>query len=197
MKKTLYPAFIGLLLAGCSTEPQISKSDALQIKLKNERQFVIGHFLDPKVKDTVFVELIDEKTHNYVPAKLDPDWDKNLELLMKRNTKLQLVSGDQSVLISDYEQVVSTSLLENLGDLNGDGLEEIGLVWYAEDYSSLNNYYIYRFVNGKLTETSHFEIHDDMLEEKKPFVKKWNSDTILCREYDPEGIVPEYVKKKW
>lgn len=196
MRNILCLALLPMLVAGCSHEPQISESEVLQIKLKNERQYVVGHFRDPNVKDTVFVELVDAKTLKYAPAKLDSDWDRNLELLVKRDTRLQLVSHDQTVLISDYEQVVSTSLLENLGDLDGDKLDEIGLVWYAEDYSSLNMYYIYQYVNGKLMETSNFKINDNMLEDKKPFVKKWNSDTILCREYDVEGIAPEYVKKK-
>lgn len=196
MRNILCVALLPMLVAGCSHEPQISESEALQIKLKNQRQYVVGYFRDPNVKDTVFVELVDAKTLKYAPAKLDSDWDRNLELLVKRDTRLQLVSHDQTVLISDYEQVVSTSLLENLGDLDGDKLDEIGLVWYAEDYSSLNMYYIYQYVNGKLMETSNFKINDNMLEDKKPFVKKWNSDTILCREYDVEGIAPEYVKKK-
>lgn len=185
MLKIFYPLSFLTLLASCSDYPQIPKDDKVQSELKKEREFVVGNFRDPKVKDTIFIELIDAKTAKYVPSKLDPDFQTNLDLLVKRDTKLQMVLCDQTVLLSDYEQVVGTSVLKNLGDLNGDGLDEIGFVWYAEDFSMLNTYYVYSFYKGKLTEAGHFGIHDDMLDDSEPFIKKDENGNLVCRSYDP------------
>ena len=191
MLKIFYPLTFLALLASCSDKTQISKSAELQnaelqSKLKKQRQFVVGHFRDPNTEDTVFVELVDAKTLKYVPDKLDPDFQTNLDLLVKRDTKLTFSIAGKAYLISDYEQVVGTSLLENMGDLNGDGLDEIGFVWYAEDFSMLNSYYIYHFSNGQLTEALSFGIHDEMLAEKFPFVRKVDNQTLSCRIYDFE-----------
>lgn len=191
MLKIFYPLSFLTLLASCSDKAQIPvnrelQNAELQSELKKKREFVVGNFRDPKVKDTVFVELIDSKTLKYVPSKLDPDWDTNLEFLVKRDTKLAFSINGKSYLISDYEQSVGTSLLENLGDLNDDGLDEIGFVQYSVDFSTLNSYYIYHFSKGEFTEALSFGIRDEMLEEKEPFVTKTNDKTILCRIYDPE-----------
>ncbi len=191
MHKIFYPLTFLALSASCSDKTQISdnvdiKNAEVQNELKNEREFVVGNFRDSKIKDTVFVELIDSKTLKYVPSKLDTDWETNLEMLVKRDTKLTFSINGKSYLISDYEQSVGASLLENLGDLNGDGLDEIGFVEYSVDFSTLNSYYIYHFSNGTLTEALSFGIRDEMLEEKEPFVTKIDNKTISCRIYDSE-----------
>lgn len=191
MKNIFYPLIFLILAAGCSDKHQLSKSTELQnaelqTELKKQRHFVVGHFRDTKIKDTIFVELVDAKTLKLVPEYLSPDWETNLEMLVKRDTKLTFSIGGKSYLISDYEQEVGTSLLKNLGDLDGDQLDEIGFVSHAEDFTMLNTYYIYHFSNAQLTEVLNFRIRDEMLDEKEPFVRKINNGTISCRVFDLE-----------
>lgn len=52
------------------------------------------------------------------------------------------------------------SWLENIGDIDGDGSDEIGVVPYYADYSNINNYYIYTFEDNSWHSLFMFDIHE-------------------------------------
>lgn len=184
MKNWNYILFWCILFYGCcSSNDSSSKKASFECK---DDFWVSGKFYQSNKQDSLFLRLIDSKTGNCIPAVLDSnDWDKNLDLLIKRDSKLILKGHNEVIELSDFEQAVGLSLLENLDDLDGDGLDDIGLVWYAEDFSSLSRYHVYSTFNGKIREWFQFPIHEGMLDDGNEFIKVSN-DSIYCREYHPE-----------
>jgi|GEM_PF-6229826 len=76
---------------------------------------------------------------------------------------------------------------ENLGDLDGDGGEELAYVPNYADHSSINHFQIVSWKKGWQT-PFRFEIREDQLEEGRPFVWAKEKDRFLFRFVNEQGL---------
>lgn len=81
----------------------------------------------------------------------------------------------------------SLLLWKNLGDLDGDGGEELAYVPNYEDNSSINHFQIVSWKKGWKT-PFRFEIREDQIKEDRPFVWAKGKDRFLFRFVNEEGL---------
>jgi len=183
MKNQLLFVFV-IVLCSCSITKHSNASPDFSCP---DDQFIAGHFYNEHIIDTFFVRLMDDKMQYCIPEKLDIlDWERNLSLIVKRESKLILSGNRETLLLTDHPQITGFLILKNLGDLDGDGLDEIGFIFDGQDFSSLSTYHVYSSTGKKMKEWFSFPIHESFLEDEEPNLVYLKNDSIYCREYHPE-----------
>jgi hypothetical protein len=127
-------------------------------------RFVItGDFDGDHVIDTIKERFIDNKT-GFETNK----FFENLELLDYQvyDVKKRSVNAFLETILRNKKDTLSAigklgvSWLENIGDIDGNGTDEIGMVHYHPDMSSVNTFRIYTFNNGSWEFFYGFPIRD-------------------------------------
>lgn len=112
-----------------------------------EQNTISGHFFSTEKLDTLSEKLVSKTTGLRIPNFYD---SISYEEVVDYHTK-----KDPLLILSDYDrdsitcsgQIFGLYWLKNLGDLNGDGLDEIGLIFDYADWSNLNSCQIHSYQN--------------------------------------------------
>ena len=117
-------------------------------------------------QDTLFESYISTITGKETPMQLDSvDFDRNVELIISRKPATRLycnIVGVDTFLVTDQEQQSGILVLEDLGDLDDQPGNEVGVIVRYEDYSNLNNYLILTLKGNSMRELFHFTINEDV-----------------------------------
>ncbi len=107
-----------------------------------------------------------------------------------------------TLIISDDTPHLGLAYLKNEGDLNGDGIDEIGYVINWADFSNLNSYVIYSYIHQRWEELYRFPIYDwqippfgdiAALDTFKGLVEKINDDSMIIHVRDKGDVLREIV----
>lgn len=132
------------------------------------------------------------------------DEDNNVTLVMKNQPVCKLYAlhrNFDSLLVSDQAQQKGIYFIERLGDLDGDGGDEIGYVINYADVSNLNTYHIagYDRKKHKWVERASFGIHErffmdeENLFDGKYILKRVGKGRIKVKYYRDDGEQKEKV----
>ena len=91
------------------------------------------------------------------------DFATEVELAVYRKPLSLLLSSDPAIAtfrISDDPQLFGLKFLKNEGDLDGDGADELSYCISWADWSSVNQWYIASYKNGKWVTLYSFEMRD-------------------------------------
>lgn len=114
------------------------------------RFVLVGDFDGDQVQDTLMERYVNRETNQETNKFFEDvdllsyqgdriDGQKIFSYMVANNTAL-----DTFLNTSD----LGISYAETIGDIDGDGADEVGIVKYHADYSSMNTYYIYTYKKG-------------------------------------------------
>jgi len=124
------------------------------------RFVLIGDFDGNNLQDTLIERYVDAKTHQETNKFFE-----NVDILDYQDGVVgthEFYSYMVSNLLIDtfpYTSVLGVSYAETIGDIDGDGADEIGILANNADISSVNTYRIYTYKNGWKLYYS-FEVRD-------------------------------------
>ncbi|NRS90360.1 hypothetical protein HNQ02_003300 [Flavobacterium sp. 7E] len=159
-----------------------------------DRFSIVGDFNGDKKMDTIYESYISSLTNKETYKILDSmDWDRNQELIMKNKPITRIYSSMQQVdtlLVADEAQQMGLFHFRNLGDLNGDGKDEIGYAIKWVDQSNLNHYYIISLIDNQFKEIFSFQVNESIFYDESEelfdngeFIKKNRDKSILYQFY--------------
>jgi hypothetical protein len=176
------------------------------------RLSVTGDFNGDRKKDTLTEHYISRRTGketNKFYQGEDIEYDSVVQLAILKEPLCYLSSSDSridSFLISDEAQLFGLALLENLGDLYGNGRDGIGYVIDWADFSSINSYHIAIYTSEGWKEIESFQIHESAIDNyhlppdknsnKIQFVKKIKKRLIREYVYGGDGWATKTVRLK-
>ena len=120
------------------------------------------------------------------------DYDELVDLAVKLDPTIYIVNKNRttdSIVIGTTPQLFGLYILDNKGDLDGDGGDElIVLVNYA-DWSSTNTCYIYSRKNDKWIELYNFLVWEWQLDEEEEMITKLPNNKIKIRYRNDESML--------
>ncbi len=162
----IYSVLLVIIAWGCDTPANkkntrpVDTTKSLVIVNKKSDQKIFGERLklpgdfngDGKI-DTVFESYISKLTGKEDFKILDStDWESNVDLIIENKPISRLyfdIEATDTFIVTKEPQQTGISLLENLGDLNGDKGDELGYIIKWADESNLNTYHIITLTNEK------------------------------------------------
>lgn len=182
-----------------NSEPAASESRAPE--QSNAGEFLLtGYFNIDAVMDTVYEMCYSDVTHT--PIQMHEvgmgDSADNVLLIMKQKPVTMLYTsmrGVDTFVVTKEPQQQGLSILMNLGDLNGDGTDEIGYVVNWADFTNLNTYHIITLKGKQFTELFSFAINEELsfnsenLIDSTKLVKPISSNTIAYKFYSDTATI--------
>ncbi len=162
----IYSVLLVIIAWGCDTPANkkntrpVDTTKSLVIVNKKSDQKIFGERLklpgdfngDGKI-DTVFESYISKLTGKEDFKIHDStDWESNVDLIIENKPISRLyfdIEATDTFIVTKEPQQTGISLLENLGDLNGDKGDELGYIIKWADESNLNTYHIITLTNEK------------------------------------------------
>ncbi|BDD04000.1 hypothetical protein [Aureibacter tunicatorum] len=174
-----------LAITICSYSP-INKQEIIQITVKGDFNG------DGKIEN--LTEEIRKSSSNEKVKHLNIEFEEILEI---GETYTSLISSDSRFNNFPVKKnCYGYKLLENLGDLNNSGSDELGVIFNHIDYSNLNTFHIYSFEKNQWIQKKMFNISElDILEEdlhKFIFISK--SGKYRIRKYLNAEYIEEDLK---
>lgn len=125
------------------------------------RFVLFGDFDGDEIQDTLMECYVDAKSRQETNKFFE-----NVDILnyqggemMEHETYSYMLSNNPSLDTFPYTSHLGVSYAETIGDIDGDGADEIGVVEHHADYSSVNTYCIYTYNKGWKLYYS-FEVRD-------------------------------------
>ena len=168
-----------------------------------EKLVIEGDFNGDGEKEKIYESFVSSFDNQEIVLEHTDDYEYLVEQVVKLSPKVSLKCSDrriESLQLSENAQLFGVSWLRNIGDVNGDGSDEISVVIDWADWSSVNWCLIYTYKSGGWVEMDKFEIREWQLikhENKKPFegfVKRNRSGEFEVSMYDWEA--GEVVKRR-
>lgn len=203
MKKWVF--LLTILLQNCSnpkpepTKISFNTRQATQTPDSNqfqilEKEVIIGDFDGDGIEDSLqetFISLIDSANIPKYYFETQEAFEKKQREIYGLKPNLTLSSSNPKIkelLLSQHKQILGTSWLQNEGDLNNDGNDEISVVIDWADWSSVNFCLIYTYKNEKWIELLKFEIRDwEFFEDNfNGFIINLGHGKILVKTFDEE-----------
>ncbi len=155
-----------------------------------EQKSISGHFFSADERDTISEKLISKNSGLRIPNFYD---SISYEEVVDYHTK-----KDPLLILSDFNrdsitcsgQIFGLYWLKNLGDLNGDGLDEIGLIFDYADWSNINSCAIYSHQEGWKMIGSFGILESDLYQSEKPIDEVM--DSLITRVGKNQLRVLEY-----
>ena len=122
-------------------------------------------------KDTIYESYISELTGQETFKEVNSDTidiEKERDIIYANKPICRLYTNIQNVdtLIMQKDANIGLDFLSNLGDLNGDGGDEVGCIVHNNGFSNLNTYYILSLTDkNKLDIIFQFQIFEELLYE--------------------------------
>jgi len=91
---------------------------------------------------------------------MENDWDEIVDWYYKQDISLLLTGKENGIKALDLGVAKGLLFWTNLGDNNGDGVDELAIVIDYLDYSRLNSCFIYSYCNHKWELMFDFSIHE-------------------------------------
>lgn len=167
MKLYIICFFIFLCLIGWSQKSLSSNSRIFKHKKDHNglgspiwgyRFQLIGDFNGDNVQDTLYERFIDNETSDEINKFFE-----NLDLMdhccIDRDVKAFFECSNPKIKAFPIPSEVGLLFAETIGDIDGNGTDEIGLVNYNTDVSSVSRYYIYTY-DGDWKSIYDFEVRD-------------------------------------
>ena len=125
----------------------VIENDTNSLEIEESYYFkIVGDFDGDKQIDTLNEQfLVEGKNVNKRFNKLA--YEEQVATLMERNATASL-EGKGFENLQFGTTTFGFLILENVGDLDGDGKDEIGLALDYADFSNLNSYFIYSYSNN-------------------------------------------------
>lgn len=101
-------------------------------------------------------------------------YEEQVSTLMSRNVMIRLEGkGFQNL---DFEQMAFGFLIvENVGDLDGDGKDELGVAFDVADFSNINSYFIYSHTKNGWIKRMQTMLHEAILPDMEGGFITWQS----------------------
>ena len=131
-----------------------------QSLVKFEKQYITGNFYNKKDIDTIETFLFSTTKNikiDFVPNNELWEWDEVMEWYNKNGIDLFLKSKTDTVNLGTAEGLL---YMQDLGDVNFDGKNEIAIVADWVDFSNVNSLKIYTICNDKFTLLKSFTINE-------------------------------------
>ncbi len=126
-----------------------------------DRKMIVGDFNGDKKMDTLrehFRINGEDAPKSYKEMK---SYHEQVEYIMNNDAHVSL-EGDGLPSIVAKGTCSGIVIIENVGDLDKDGNDEIGVVLKHADFSNLNTYHIYSSHDGEWTERLQLDFHELM-----------------------------------
>ncbi|OUU01599.1 MAG: hypothetical protein CBB99_04435 [Bacteroidetes bacterium TMED39] len=169
--KPVYFLFVVLFCSNCrqQTEKKIPEqtSDTISKFTATFRPYywIFGDFNGDKQIDTIRELFLSRKTNkgtqNKFYAEHIRDVQKHLNQIKPSTRIVGTNAPSDTFVLSDENNQIGLWLFENLGDLDGDGADEIGYSINYADASLLNAYVILSYKN-EWSELAYFTIHEEL-----------------------------------
>jgi hypothetical protein len=199
-------------LSICNKSNDQNQNSSGIVKLKEiwgNRLEISGDFNGDKLPDTLseqFISSINNKETNKYYEGIEYDSIVALTIQKKPICVLVSSSGNINPLIikSKTFQIFGLSYLKNEGDLDHNGTDEIGLVVDWADYSNINSYNVYSYIDKSWVQVLTFEIRDYDIEKDitghyadttfKGFLTHNNKGKLIAKTYEAGDKVEKTMK---
>lgn len=153
----------------------------------SNRLSITGYFINKKTIDTLTEFYFDKHTNQEVNEICSNiDYDSLVSIASQKDYRTKLISNNQKLTEFSIPSGPCFGLeyLNNEGDLNGDGIDEISFIVSHADYSSINTLHIITFKNQKWTELKslpiwEWQIPNNQTDSINPFIKPLNNDSTM------------------
>lgn len=123
-----------------------------------KKYFVTGNFTGENKKDTISLHYFSGLQNKEIFERPDRDWDVVQSWFSQQKGNMNLNINNPAYDTLDIGFGWGLYYLNNIGDINGDGKDEVAYTVNYLDYSQINSCQIYTFCNNKWTELKRFTI---------------------------------------
>lgn len=172
----------------------VIEKDTNSLEIEESYYFkVVGDFDGDKQIDTLNEQfLVDGKNVNKQFKNLG--YEEQVATLIERNATVNLEGkGFQKLQLGTNS--FGLLLLENVGDLDGDGKDEIGLALNYADFSNLNSYFIYSYSNNAWVKRLQTNLHETFFVNIKDGIVTKDSITNQWKIKDYDFEMGEFIEK--
>lgn len=173
---------------------KIIEKDTNSLEIEESYYFkVVGDFDGDKQIDTLNEQfLVDGKNVNKQFKNLA--YDQQVATLMERNATA-ILEGKGFEKLELGTNSFGLLLIENVGDLDGDGKDEIGLALDYADFSNLNSYFIYSYSNNAWVKRLQTNLHETFFVNIKDGIVTKDSITNQWKIKDYDFEMGEFIEK--
>lgn len=172
MKLISYLLPIALALSSCNSQHPKPKDNPIATETKGEniklhplkKLSVTGDFDGDGKPDTLLqhnYSLLAKAEIGYAADPFENDWDSVVNWFYDQDAEVYLARKNRVGDTLHLGIAQGLYCLLNLGDMNGDGKDEIAFVVDYLDYSRVNSCKIYAICNGKWTRLKEFDVHEE------------------------------------
>lgn len=166
--------------------------------VKYDPPIIAGHFTSRAELETYSAVLFDT---NGTPLSYLPDCEdymESAEATTRKSPTLYLLNETDSIFIHKG-QVFGVIYFKNEGDVNNDGLDDIGYIGDWADLSNLNSYKLLSWNGSEWITILDYQIHEGMIEESMTdgrMFETLSDSTVKIMDYEAGEFIEKVVTLK-
>lgn len=190
---TILSLIATLFIVFCSLVLWQEKTEVPVIQTEVARWVVTGDFDGNGKTDTLKESYVNSVTNQEInlPQFNSVEYDSLVSIAVNNNPKVSLKSGNSLIPelhIAKTKQLFGICWLRNIGDLNGNGTDEISVVIDWADWSNLNYCLVYTLRDGVWKQLTKIQIAEWQMKEENSqfggFIFENQKGEFYAEEYD-------------